>query len=605
MAIGLFSILIIIVCFGIVLLPFILYLSALQKLIKLTDVENRYLSPGSVWLWFIPIVGTFIHIGTINKLCNTLELDFNKKGIKFSESQIGRSAGMTFSIINGVYLVYTLFSSLYFNPYFNSDYYYMQSPMNTPVLQLVSFAAVITLIVCWIVFWVKVAGNIKVLRNPSLIQGNSQVNQTYVNKQAPIINKMDSKCPQCSTVVNENYKFCTKCGLNIDEYKKEIFNKNQIHCPECNEVQSSENASCTKCSFPFRVEEKVNVVDESAIKSAIVEEPKIINKPTPPKPTIIENKEPFWDRNKNLIYVLITLLVITVSCFFIFKADPQEEAKELADLTCECMKVNDDSYVDSLINIDENFSINGFEYKDQVNKRLSRLSVNHKNFMQSGELLPCKKELNPLFYSAKSDWSRNSSSGKLFWDTYDKIIEEYESKNNISNRVEELLITINDKVMDIDFENYNQFLYHKNDVINFMSNYYSSITNSSFDAYNWYSYYVKRYINRSNITPTDINLLYQQESDAVNKEVRLIDETFKFVGKENSDETWNFSIEYKCYKPSMQKYQICNVKIEVILNDDQKIKSYREVKVENLKYIEGDYYQEEGGEPDYSEQMNL
>jgi len=59
LAIGPFQILLILLCIGILFLPQIFFLIALQNTIKEVSIENRTIQPSQVWLTFIPLLAFF------------------------------------------------------------------------------------------------------------------------------------------------------------------------------------------------------------------------------------------------------------------------------------------------------------------------------------------------------------------------------------------------------------------------------------------------------------------------------------------------------------------------------------------------------------------
>lgn len=61
-------------------------------------------------------------------------------------------------------------------------------------------------------------------------------------------NNTDSmKCPNCSTVLSNNAKFCIECGMKIE---KDVSNETK-YCPECSSKNLKDAKFCMECGFKF------------------------------------------------------------------------------------------------------------------------------------------------------------------------------------------------------------------------------------------------------------------------------------------------------------------------------------------------------------------
>jgi DNA-directed RNA polymerase subunit RPC12/RpoP len=54
-------------------------------------------------------------------------------------------------------------------------------------------------------------------------------------------------CPGCQAEVNDNAKFCIKCGFNIKKHEEEKANQ-EYFCPECGTKFSGE-VFCPECGY--------------------------------------------------------------------------------------------------------------------------------------------------------------------------------------------------------------------------------------------------------------------------------------------------------------------------------------------------------------------
>lgn len=116
------------VLFVISLLPTILYLITLQRALSRCALESRTMSPGLVWLSIIPLFSLIWNFFVVNALSGSLHREFTRRGIP-EEPQPGRSLGLAFSILCALSLI--------------------------PFINLLT---VVGAIVCWILYWIRIAG---------------------------------------------------------------------------------------------------------------------------------------------------------------------------------------------------------------------------------------------------------------------------------------------------------------------------------------------------------------------------------------------------------------------------------------------------------------
>lgn len=85
--------------FIISVIPLIFYLVTLQNTFNLISVENRKMQPGEVWLTLIPLFGIIWQFIIVNRMADSLKLEFASKGIKTEEERPGISMGLTYCIL--------------------------------------------------------------------------------------------------------------------------------------------------------------------------------------------------------------------------------------------------------------------------------------------------------------------------------------------------------------------------------------------------------------------------------------------------------------------------------------------------------------------------
>lgn len=112
---------------AVLVVPFTLYFLTLQKALSRCSPECRTLRPGLVWLLAIPLFNGIWYFVVVNALSKSLHNEFEKRNIAEHPAP-GRNLGFALCILCIMSMA--------------------------PYLRLVSVAA----LVCWIVYWVKIAG---------------------------------------------------------------------------------------------------------------------------------------------------------------------------------------------------------------------------------------------------------------------------------------------------------------------------------------------------------------------------------------------------------------------------------------------------------------
>jgi len=138
--------------FGIILIPTIFYLLTLQNTLKEVSPENRKMPPSNVWLLLIPLFSTVYYFFVVGYIADSLKAEFAKRNIASTEDRPGYSLGLTICILGCVGWI----------PYIGT-------------------LASLVYLVCWIIFWVKIAGYKNLLeqnRHMMMEQGEKSVFQT-------------------------------------------------------------------------------------------------------------------------------------------------------------------------------------------------------------------------------------------------------------------------------------------------------------------------------------------------------------------------------------------------------------------------------------------
>ena len=121
-----------------------------------------------------------------------------------------------------------------------------------------------------------------------------------------------------------------------------------------------------------------------------------------------------------------------------------------------------------------------------------------------------------------------------------------------------------------------------------MENYYNDVTNETFEASNYFAEEVKVFISRKNCTPIDINEINKGNDEFSDRHVMIIDESMLFNHFEEEIQYWEYWIDFTCYRSSKSNYQLCKVKIEIGIDPNGKLVSYRETQVTDLQFVDYD-----------------
>ena len=111
----------------IALVPMVFYLLTLQKALSRCAPERRTLLPGQVWLLLIPFFNLVWNFFVVSRVASTLANEFRARKLPV-ESEPGKAIGLAYSI---------LFASC--------------------VVPILGFVAVVAGVVCWVIYWVKIA----------------------------------------------------------------------------------------------------------------------------------------------------------------------------------------------------------------------------------------------------------------------------------------------------------------------------------------------------------------------------------------------------------------------------------------------------------------
>jgi len=148
------------------------FLLSMKKALTRCSSENRTMSPGSIWLGLIPFFHIIWDFFIVINLADSLEREFQKRGLNV-EPKPGKNIGLVYCIAN----VCSLIPGLNF----------LAGP--------VSF-------ICWIIYWVKIAGFSKQIESPyNQSQTRLSVYETPSSLSTPGMGTVDTQTPEKESTV--------------------------------------------------------------------------------------------------------------------------------------------------------------------------------------------------------------------------------------------------------------------------------------------------------------------------------------------------------------------------------------------------------------------
>ncbi len=300
----------------------------------------------------------------------------------------------------------------------------------------------------------------------------------------------------------------------------------------------------------------------------------------------------FFRRKKKLLISLMIIVVLAILSWLYFQPDVKVEGVNLANNYCECQEKSNLEYIKRLEEFIFDFDNKNYEYAVDVEKDLDKLKIEFEKNTLKPEVFNCFSDYNLIYGKNEQEFPRNTARGKDFWFAYQSTLTKNRNLESQKTKIQTLIDSIECKLSSLSYSNPEEFQNRKEFIISRMNDFYSDISYGNIDAYNYFAYRTECYYGHKNISPTDINNYFASSRDYESPSFKIISETLDLKLKEKGNETWVYFVEFRAFRPSKQKYQVSNVLYEVKFNSSDKITSYRELKVENTKFID---------EPDYSE----
>ncbi len=118
-----------------------------------------------------------------------------------------------------------------------------------------------------------------------------------------------------------------------------------------------------------------------------------------------------------------------------------------------------------------------------------------------------------------------------------------------------------------------------------LKKYFDAVENNTMRSEEYFSASIIQYNGNKNITPVALNKILTENKEFLNMKVTITEELI-LEKKENGINYYSFWANTSCLRSSMNKIQLSKVEIEVGIDENTKICSYKEIKTENLKYVD-------------------
>jgi divalent metal cation (Fe/Co/Zn/Cd) transporter len=128
------------------LIPAIFYLRTLQNTLQFISPENRKMPPANVWLLFIPIFNYVWHFIIVIKLADSIKSEALKRNVFLQEGKPGYDIGIAMCVLHCCSFI--------------------------PIIG--GFAG-LGVLVCWIIYWVKIVNYKKQLEQTRLFDFEEKV----------------------------------------------------------------------------------------------------------------------------------------------------------------------------------------------------------------------------------------------------------------------------------------------------------------------------------------------------------------------------------------------------------------------------------------------
>src|SRR5208337_1672523 len=133
----------------------VLYIRTLRRALVRCSPASRTISPDAVWLLLIPIFNSFWHFLVVSRLATSLGNEFRNRNLPSAGPKPGKRLGMAMCILPFVSAAFIVVVATFSRIAGAADYLMWIS-------EVLAFAGLL----CWIVYWVRIAGYSKAIAAP-------------------------------------------------------------------------------------------------------------------------------------------------------------------------------------------------------------------------------------------------------------------------------------------------------------------------------------------------------------------------------------------------------------------------------------------------------
>jgi hypothetical protein len=310
------------------------------------------------------------------------------------------------------------------------------------------------------------------------------------------------------------------------------------------------------------------------------------------------NKQLNNDQSKEIISPVIDTIVAPPSLLSDFELfninlvrtiDPTVEQKAMA------ANLFEQAMQDLNVNKNTIVAINGFK-ESLKNNPLNQTYFELANaYLQTSDFERCEKSLQMAYeldYQPKSTLDYKLAIVQALQGKFDIVSANLNNliitDKNLSKKIEkdsllygfrqsEYYLSIIEK--DAQFETESEYS-------KITKQYFEAIDNNNMNAYDFFSENVNQFINLKNTTPEEINNINSSNQEYINPRAVLIGGSVINKGLDNKgNKIYICWVNLKVYRESKASHQECRVKIEFIFDNMNKIISYKELEVRDLKFI--------------------
>ena len=262
-----------------------------------------------------------------------------------------------------------------------------------------------------------------------------------------------------------------------------------------------------------------------------------------------------------------------------------EEMQAYVQKICDCDQVTYNAEKAELEVLKQKIINKEIQFQDDVDDQILRISEKKSMNSFSTETRKCNASNQAIQNELLLKYPIDSPKGKEFWATKDILYankKDYsfdQYRDNIKEEIEQ-------SKLNITFKSTTDRLVVTEKTKNQLDNFFQVYGRQGyFDANSWFTSEIDQYINSKNKTPDYVNelfLKYFNENESY--EFTWIPESLTFQDKQEELMIWTCKVNFKAVRPSQQRSQTSLVTYELKLDTFLKIKSLREIKVENTQY---------------------